>query len=260
MSGNDPFQDDRLGTDVCRLIQHYIDDSVVWDEIREYYSHKKMEWAKTKSYYGDRNKDWGMETRSETNETYSYELKPPYTKVEVANFEKTANIVLPRELVYYLTNISRELFLGSYPRIFNIKLTEEQIGTFEVPLDKDMWCYGDCPVHGSYDELPDDGCECDDPTDGVVKIADSGCTDVDYLVVKGNHYGTIWSCGGGGDYVYAHYRYKNFWEFLTGPITRRRKKEARKDRQLTPQELRDYALAYRFLRIMSGGGGLHYDN
>lgn len=195
-----------------------INAHVSWEDIEKYYSGKKKEWASSKSYYKD-HPEWGSMNMSSDKCKYGYELKPCYTEEEVNKFQRVTNIELPQELIYYLTHISRELFLGSYPIIFDIAISEP-LGNFNVPIDKEMWYYRDCVEHGSYPQSPE--CNCKDPTNGIMLIADGGCTDIDYLVVKGNHCGEIWCNGGGGDFMSSHYKYKNFWEYLVNPIIYKR--------------------------------------
>lgn len=231
----------------------YSQENVVdWKNIVKYYTTKKREWAIKKTYYSGHS-DWGSVKMPGTDETYGYELKPPYSEEEIVAYQQTCNIKLPRELEQYLTTVSRELFLGLYPMIFSIN-RKVPYGNFRVPVGKSMWMYGDCIEHQGNED-----CDCRDPTsDGLVLIAQNGCTDQDYLIVKGNHLNTIWSKCDGGDSMATHYRFKTFLEYLISPIMSARENTAGKERPKMTEEMMMHI--YKILRLMSGQHRLHYSN
>jgi hypothetical protein len=47
------------------------------------------------------------------------EVKSPYTQEEVNIIQQQNNVIIPKDLEYYLTNISREIFCNSYPYTFD---------------------------------------------------------------------------------------------------------------------------------------------
>lgn len=178
-----------------------------WDEVRAFYSKRKEDWAKTKSYYSG-NPEWGIQ--------YGYQLAPPYSVQEVEQSEALMGCTFPDDLRDYLTTVSRELFAGGYPMIFH--LPQGDIGSFQVPLDTTLWDYVTCLTHRRFKDCPED---CPDVVEcgGYVTVGDGGCTDQDYLIIKGNHLGTIWSDGGGGDSIIKNHYFSSFWDLITSRMT-----------------------------------------
>lgn len=136
-----------------------------------FYAVKKRKWASTRSYYAA-GQLWG--------ESYGYNLKPAYSGTEIEQFETRHNIVLPVQFRQYLLNVSRELFVGSYP--VEIRLGSEDFGSCKIADGVD------------YQEEEDDI----DFEDGMIMIGNDGCTEVTNLVIKGKHVGSIWRIGDGG--------------------------------------------------------------
>jgi hypothetical protein len=210
-------------------------DDEKWNEVRDFYRKKKMDWAKKTSYYTDKNgghPEWG--TLSGDDEPAGYDLKPPYTLEEVDALEQSQGITLPVDLKTYLTTVSRELFVTSYPMVFSLRATIE--GEFNVPAEKRYWDFGNCLLH------PNDDCTCvkDMTTGGTLEIGDGGCTDTDLIVLKGatHYYGSVWRVG--GDSVY--HSYPTFWEYVYEPIKREK-------RPAMAPSLEQYAVAYNQLRF-----------
>ena len=163
--------------------------------LKKFYQNEKRIWAKTKSYYGDGNEDWGV--------TYGYELKPPLTQEELSGWKNSFKVDrLPRDLEYYLLNISCEFFVSKYPTDISYEggtfepevqcaLERSSKSTFE-PTDN-IVMYDDipCPDHGDTDNCPND---CESWSTGMAMIGNNGCAFHDDIVIKGNRVGTIWSC------------------------------------------------------------------
>lgn len=232
---------------------------IKWDEIRDFYREKKQRWAKGKSYYTNKDgehPEWGTLSVCGGDEPAGYELKPPYSAQEVEDYESRCQIVLPADLKTYLTEVSRELHVTSYPLVFSLR-GDGPIGEFKVPEDKKMWDFGDCLIHGHWTVCEAAGEDCDETTevtDGTVVIGEGGCTDVDWMVVKGTHYGSVWRVGNGGDALF--HDCNTFWDYIYKPIQR----ENERNRPMTEHDLASMAQVYNFLRIMGGVGGLSYLN
>jgi hypothetical protein len=141
--------------------------------VRNYYSNKKKEFANRKTYYSD-GKLWG--------DTYGFDLSEPYSVEEVETFEISNKLQLDPNFKKYLTEISKELFVYSYPIIFKL------LGT---SLFND-----------------DNTNNCDDL---YVIIGDGGCSFSDVMYVKGNKTGTIWS-DDSDSMIQTH---DNFKEYIT---------------------------------------------
>jgi hypothetical protein len=240
---------------------------IKWDEIRDYYQVKKLNWAKGKSYYQG-NPEWGTQKMFGSNEPSGFYLKPAYTDEEIKKYEETLKINLPEDLRLYLTLVSRELQVTSYPIVFSLSTTLPWEGPgFMVPEGKTIWDFDSCLEHGKYPQFPAPhtkennygSCECDaDPTDGRVTVGEGGCTDTDTLVIKGLHLGSVWRVGCGGDTLFKSY--DNFWDYIYSPIKSEKDREERRNRPMTDEELVSMTINYNALRIMSGLGGLKYNN
>jgi hypothetical protein len=142
----------------------------------EYYQKQKREFALSKCYYAG-HENWG--------EIYGYDLPPPYSKQEILDYENKYDLELPKFIKKYLTTISRENMFGRYP--FIIKLDEpyefyELLGdSYEPPAYiKSI----NESLKGSY----------------FIQYNERGCSDSDYLCVKGPFYGRFGSYRFGGDY------------------------------------------------------------
>jgi len=237
-----------------------------WEEIRDYYRQKKEVWAKGKSYYQG-HPEWGTEKIFGSDEPAGYELKAPYTVEEVECYEETLGVKLPADLKTYLTEVSRELFVASYPMIFSLHASGPLKNEFKLPEEKSYWCYDNCLIHGAYPQLPEPhhedndygSCDCEENwTGGMERVGEGGCTDTDLLVIKGTQVGTVWCVGSGGDSL--HRSYDSFWDYIYSPIKREKDREERRNRSLTTEELMGTAQALDFLRCMSGLPGLYYSN
>ena len=100
-------------------------------QVKKFYSLKKEEFAQRTTSglggqkYGDR---------------YGYTLKPPYTLEEIANWESKLAHPLAQmirlDLIKYLTEVSREFFLTSYPHVF--LLHSDNIGVCRIRPDEKL--------------------------------------------------------------------------------------------------------------------------
>jgi hypothetical protein len=244
---------------------------ISWEEIREFYSDKKTKWSNTTSYYGARTTLWGNEkSHGHPSGYYGFELLPAYSEEEVQVYERKMRIHLPDDLRSYLTLVSRELHTASYPMVFKLLENPEKwedndprlqksFGSCHLPSSMNIWDHQRCLNHLSGSGVCPDECfdedhdnEEDDPCGGMKTISNGGCTDEDYIVLRGNDVGCIWTNGGGGDSLFREK--KTFHEFVTKSI-----KWERGDRP-PAASLVDTARMYNFLRIITGGGALHYTN
>lgn len=128
----------------------------------------RREWAETKDYYTP-SKKWGEHPE------YGFELKSPYSEEEVIPIKD----VIPADLYWYLTNISRETNVSSYPTTFKIKPISEKIRNKPAPLTKDMNCIRE-------DEVDIGGL--------MMKIATKGCAFFDAIYIgRDDQFGSVWS-------------------------------------------------------------------
>lgn len=125
---------------------------------------KRREFAETYDYYILKRK-WG------DHEEYGYELKAPYSEDEVAPIKD----VIPADLYWYLTNISRETNVSYYPTTFEIRPCSSKPGV----LTKDLTY-----IHN--DEVDISGL--------MLKISTKGCAFFDAIYIgKDEQYGSVWS-------------------------------------------------------------------
>jgi hypothetical protein len=245
---------------------------ISWDEIHKFYAKKKEEWSNTTSYYGDRTTLRGNEkSHSHPSGYYGFEFLPPYSNEEIQLYERKMGFHLPDDLRSYLILVSRELYTSAYPIVFNLfgKYDPDtyedndpelckSFGYCHLPSSVNIWNYQNCLKHVS--ECRNCGDECfddieeDDPCGGMKCISDGGCTDQAFIVLKGNDIGTIWHDGNGGDALYRGEE-KTFYEYITKPIKRERGDFGRSNHSMF-----DIARTYNFMRIISGQGGLLYNN
>lgn len=116
------------------------------------------------------------------------DMKPSYLPEEVEQMCLNNNITLPESLHYYLTHISREIVCNSYQVVF----------TGEVD------CSGDCNLSDDCksilkDDVYDSDYEEEEPDEQngffklpMAKIGEGGCAYSDYIVLRGNQFGTVW--------------------------------------------------------------------
>lgn len=129
----------------CTYIMSLLNENEI-NLLRDYYVNKKKKFANTKSYYDG--KLWG--------DMCGFDLSEPYSVEEVETFEMDKNILLDQNFKKYLTLISKELFVYSYPFIFELNFNNDE-----------------------YD-------------DEYVRIGDGGCSFSHVIYLKGNKVGTIW--------------------------------------------------------------------
>lgn len=171
-------------------MRDFTDDELL--EIKNFYTNKKEAFANTlePDYYSN---------RKYNGESFGYTLASPYTEQEINFFEIKHNTKLDSNLKLYLLKVSRELFVAAYPNIFDLGIE----GSCLIPENKSLWNAGDCPIHEKYGCINNTGhCadNCPDILDGMSQIGMLGCSFDDFIVVKGNHIGSIWNSD--GDAVY----------------------------------------------------------
>jgi hypothetical protein len=178
-------------------------------EIKKFYTNKKETFANTlePEYYSNRKyngESFGYpQTSSWLSKNYKiiygYEFASPYTEEEINTYEADLNTNLDPNLKLYLLKVSRELFVTGYPSIFELDTERSCL----IPENKTMWNAGDCCIHGKYGCINNmENCTDDCPGiyDGMSQIGMRGCSFDDFIVVKGNHIGSIWNSD--GDAVY----------------------------------------------------------
>lgn len=113
-------------------------------------------------------------------------LLPPYSEEEILTFETKIGDKLPEDLRYYLTRASRELILDAHntPDNFDLK-PYIPIGKCEIPLGiRNLKSKG-------YDKYCSDPYDCD--SHGMCDLNFSECQTCTYIVLKGNHKGSVWT-------------------------------------------------------------------
>jgi hypothetical protein len=156
-------------------------------ETRAYYEKKKTEFANRYSYYGNRDKKWG--------EKYGYTLEPPMKLETLEKYENTYNLKIPEKFRDYLLNISSET-IGYYP--YKLKLNDEPMLIF---IHETRGISAD--DEHAYDEIKTDVKKLHELgyyENYFIKTHENGCTDDDFLCVKGPKYGRKGSYIMGGDF------------------------------------------------------------
>ncbi len=158
---------------------------------REYYEKKKEEFLNTKSFYDTKPR----------REQYGNTLAPPYTKEEVEEYEKDCGVRIPSDLRKYLINISRET-IGSYPDIITLhepiieyfyKDEDSTYPNFKPEVEKQI--YDDEGYCLPFEKMVELGYH-------RVKLLfthQNGCTDDDFICIKGKFYGDEFRYGPNGD-------------------------------------------------------------
>ncbi len=182
-----------------------------YDKPRSYYANKKQKFQ-NKSTCNGFNKNGN--TYIINGDTYGWEtLKNPYSEEEILNYELKYNIKIPINLRNYLINISRET-IGSYP--YTITLDEPMVYYFYMDS-----------LSNSYDCSQDTGGRYCDHTKGCISMNDketseqlpekelinrgfnpiyyiktheNGCSEDDFLCVKGKYFGKTCNTPDGGSY------------------------------------------------------------
>lgn len=130
------------------------------------------------------------------------ETEKPYSEEEIKQSEYIIDECFPESLRNYLLNISRELFYESKYDI--IKLPTSSIGTCTIPTNITVIA----PKNPSKSYITPEG------IDGFVPFISEGCGCYDYIVLKGNHKGSIWELT---DYN-LRLIYKSFDDIFLGKI------------------------------------------
>jgi len=178
-----------------------------WTDIYEKAKAAKAKFANEDDYKQPHNK---------YGEEFGYTLKPPYTIGEVNECEKNINTPLPSDLKTYLLNISREFCANTYPHVFELP---KKLRSCRFPNNctyASEWdeiecckCNGICKNNDdSYNNGYDDhdfGTGCCLPNcgqihslyHGMVQIGFGGCTNEDYIVIKGSNVGSVYDFGSG---------------------------------------------------------------
>ena len=130
-------------------------------------------------------------------EIYGYTLKDPYTIEEIEKYEKDIDERLPEDLREYLLYVSRELKTYAYP--YEFKLYTD-IGKCILPLDEtyfsndEIYELTNIAENNTWQDR--ESTNYSDDTAGMLKIGEGGCSFSYWIVIKGNHKGTIWYCDG----------------------------------------------------------------
>lgn len=165
------------------------------DTIRDFYVRKKLDWANSFDYYHPKRR-WGE------HDKYRFELAPPYSQEEVDQCLQSKWITLPSTLYQYLVLVSKEIFINSYPIIFDLETlpTKEQTSQFILPKDVD---YVTEQNFQSDEDQSDDNQSNDNQSKTLfnpkhwrnlmVEIGDGGCAFHQYIYLgAGSQHGSIW--------------------------------------------------------------------
>jgi hypothetical protein len=177
---------------------------------KDFFKNKKYTWANKL----DINKVivWG--------ERYGYDLAEPFVVYDSGNkisededIDKhltDKNITIPNSLYAYLTIVSRELFVGSYPMIFSLNSLPNKF-----QIDDAMNIIWPEENYGFYefDESDDNYNNYQMFRNVLVQIGENGCV-FDDMIYLGNDdkFGTIWHCMGEGYWKLIHNNFENYIE------------------------------------------------
>lgn len=228
-------------------MSHINTESDIWNEILSFYKEKKETYIKNTppNPKGDR---------------YGFTLDDPLSLDDVEVFERRMGIQLPKDFKTYITKVSSEIFVSSYPLVISLWLEDEELPKpCLIPKDTEMIYEGNVCGHAD-DNWKDCTDDCPTIWDGMMSIGDGGCSFSDYIVVDKNssHYGEVWWST--GDYVSK--QKDSFMEYITYNMPQAKKERDDKHnkwKKENPKEaLTSFALAYNFLRIDSGLPSLKY--
>lgn len=218
-------------------------DPDIWDIILSFYKEKKETW------FNNRKKN-------------SSELSPPFSLDEVEVFERKMGIQLPKDFKTYITKISSEIFVSSYPRQISLWLENDGVRKpCLIPKDTELIDEGYVCGHAD-DKWKDCTDECPTIWDGMMAVGDGGCAFADYIVVDKNssHYGEVWWST--GDKVSK--QKDTFMEYITYDMPHTKKERDEKHnkwKKENPQEaMTTFAISYNFMRINSGLPSLKYSD
>lgn len=177
------------------------------------------------------------------------EILEPYLEEEIIAFENHLGEKLPQDFRNYLLNVSKDIFVNTYPvtvdyllpkynKNITLALLEREnnhnnilaicqvcnndfsnecyLKDFMIPEDLDIWFY-----HGFRDKIiycPKCNNEykyCCNKCNiklkgGIIEIGNGGCCYVDYLVIKGPHKGSVWNIDDDGGNKFR----KTFTEYI----------------------------------------------
>ena len=137
-----------------------------------------------------------------SNTKYNSKLKPPYCLEEIIVFENKFNISLDNNFKNYLLNISSEIirYKSHIPCLIFLNIT----GTCEIPININIY-YG--YIHEKFCSC----IVCENPVRGMIRLdySDENLAGP-FIVIKGNHLGTIWYFSG---YDLCKY-YNSFEEYI----------------------------------------------
>ena len=156
---------------------------------RSYYENKKIKFANSNYENGYKEGKYG--------EKYGFTLEDPMKLETIEKYEHTYNLQLPKRLRNYLLNISSET-IGVYS--YKIELDEPELIFIHKIKDH-------CPDLSRHHDLEYDNLsdikklhELGYYENYFIKTYVNGCTDDDFLCIKGPKYGRGGSYRAGGDY------------------------------------------------------------
>lgn len=162
-------------------------------KIKEYYSKEKYNFAKRvyPSYYSNAGDEYGK--------TYGYTLEEPFASSYLDEYQINNNITFEVNFYIYLTQISSEIFTGSYPVIIGLP---DNLGVSIIPENENS-------IFSYCDLIEEEEIDFDSSL-GMVQVIEDGCSFGSNYIINGLHLYEIWSYD--GDYNYK--QYNNFTEMI----------------------------------------------
>jgi hypothetical protein len=164
-----------------------------WQLVKEYYTERKIKASKKYILtYKEHIKNDEL--------IYKEYLQPPYSSEEIDKVLQEKGITIPDSLYKYLTLVSREMIVSSYPILFNLKYLPTKLEQEKVNLIYDMYnLYEDdyddenyIPRYTSFDN--NHHINEDDLNIVMTVLGDGGCSSYDYLYLgDGIYYGSVWN-------------------------------------------------------------------
>ena len=177
-----------------------------WERLRKKLVAKRDAWANSKCYYHN-HPTWGSVS------SYGFDLKATYAEKDFAAAGVETMKDEHPELFSYLTTVSREIFVASYPHVFSLgeyaSTMKDTSQECTIPVGETM----SVDVHWEEYMISDTGDDCPYWDDGMVRVGEGGCQDWEGLVLKGNHRGSVWSCYSNDD-GYASLRAASFEDYV----------------------------------------------
>ena len=144
-----------MSSNLSKCDQSKVIQQIRWKPIRDFFNNKKISQHKT-------------------------ELIKSCSELDICDYEKKLGYPIPSDLAYYLQYVSKEFLIGCNTFHFEFKDCKTSCN---ISLDENY-------ATMSYDNNSNILFNC---FDGMIQISDSSANYKKYIVVNGNHLGSIWN-------------------------------------------------------------------